>query len=476
MLSAASFRDPDGFCFAWDDKILRAVNSQALAAIEPFLSSAAAGGLIARRQLVPTRRLSPSEVDRLSASEEFQSLARGREVAAVFEHEKVEFASYPYEWAPEMLHAAGMLTLDLAQACLAEGYSLKDATPYNILFPGCAPVFIDVLSFERRNPRDPIWRPHAQFCRTFLLPLLANRLWGIRLADAFTGRRDGLDPAEVYRLCGPVRKLLPPLLTLVSLPKWLSGTGTRKSMYRDRLVADPRSARFVLDSLFNRLRRTLRSVRPEEPRRTVWSGYMDSHTYTEAGFKAKEDFVRGFLSEHKPARALDVGANTGHFSALAARSAARVVAIDYDPGCIGQLWQRAKEWESGILPLVVDLSRPSPATGWRNRECASFLARAHGAFDAVLMLAVLHHLLVTERIPLEEVFELAANMTTRWLVIEFVSPQDEMFKTLARGRDHLHAGFTRASFEAACQRLFRIVRSEQLPGTDRWMYLLEKAV
>jgi hypothetical protein len=92
------------------------------------------------------------------------------------------------------------------------------------------------------------------------------------------------------------------------------------------------------------------------------------------------------------------------------------------------------------------------------------------------MLAVLHHLLVTERIPVEEVFELAANMTTRWLVIEFVSPQDEMFKTLARGRDHLHAGFTRASFEAACQRLFRIVRSEQLPGTDRWMYLLEKAV
>ena len=475
MLSAASFRDPDGFCFAWESKILRAVNSQALAAIEPFLSSATAREMIARHQLVPARRLSPPELDQLSAGEEFRSLARGREVAAVFEHEKVEFASYPYEWAPEMLHSTGMLTLDLAQSSLREGYSLKDATPYNMLFRGCVPLFVDMLSFERRNPRDPIWRPHAQFCRTFLLPLLAHRLWGIRLVDIFTSRRDGLEPTEIYQLCGPVRKLVPPMLTLVSLPTWLSGSGSSRALYRDRLVADARSARFILDSLFNRLRRTLRAIAPKGSRRTAWSGYMGSHSYTGTAFRAKEDFVRGFLSERKPARVLDVGANTGHFSALAAGSGARVVAIDYDPGCIGLLWQRAREEEQGILPLVVDLSRPSPATGWRNHECTSFLARAHGAFDAVLMLAVLHHLLVTERVPVEEVVELAADMTTRWLVIEFVSPQDEMFKTLTRGRDHLHAGFTRAAFEAACQRHFRIVRSDQVPGTGRWLYLLQKA-
>jgi SAM-dependent methyltransferase len=475
MLSAASFRDPDGICFAWEGSILRAVSSQALAEIEPFLSSATAGGLIARGQLVPTRRLSPPEFDRLAAGDDFQSVTRGRQVAAVFEHERVEFASYPYEWAPEMLHAAGMLTLDLAQSCLEEGYSLKDATPYNILFRGHLPVFIDLLSFERRNPCDPIWRPHAQFCRTFLLPLLAWKLWGIRPVDVFTSRRDGLEPAEAYQLCGFFRRLLPPFLTLVSLPTWLSGKGARKSLYRDRLVSDSSKARFILDSLFNRLRRTLRSVRPCALRTTVWSDYMESHSYPEAGFRAKEDFLRSFLNEHKPARVLDVGANTGHFSSLAAKSGARVVAIDYDPACIGALWQRARSEALGILPLVVDLSRPSAANGWRNRECASFLNRAESTFDAVLMLAVLHHLLVTERVPLEEVLELAATMTTHWLVIEFVSPEDELFKTLARGRDQLHAGFTRPVFEAACLRLFRVARSEQIPGTNRWLYLLEKS-
>ena len=47
-----------------------------------------------------------------------------------------------------MLHAAGALTLELAQGALEEGFGLKDATPYNVLFRGSRPVFVDVLSFE----------------------------------------------------------------------------------------------------------------------------------------------------------------------------------------------------------------------------------------------------------------------------------------------------------------------------------------
>jgi 2-polyprenyl-3-methyl-5-hydroxy-6-metoxy-1,4-benzoquinol methylase len=473
-MSTASFRDPDGFCFVLDNRILRAVSQQALAEIEPFLGSDIARELTSNRRIIATRRLGESEREQLAESEEFQRLARGRAVDAVFEHERVEFASYPYEWPPEMLYAAGRLTLELAQSCLAHGYGLKDATPYNVLFRGSAPVFIDLLSFERRDPCDPIWRPHAQFCRTFLLPLLAHKIWGIRPADVFTNRRDGLEPAEVFQLCGPVRRLLPPLLTLVSLPTWLSRKAAGKSLYRSRHLSDPGKARFIMESLLKRLRRTLESVRPEAKRRSSWSGYMESHSYPREAFAAKEEFVCEFLSRHQPRSLLDVGANTGHFSALAAKSGAKVVAIDYDLGCIGALWRRAQSDTLNILPLVIDLSRPSARQGWRNRECSSFLDRAGRSFDAVLMLAVLHHLLVTERVPLEEVFELAAELTTRWLVIEFVSPEDELFQSLARGRDSLHEGLRRSTFEDTCRRWFRLIRSQHLEGTHRWLYLLEK--
>ncbi len=474
MLSLASFRDPGGFCFVWDRRFLRAVSPVALAEIEPFLNSDTAQGLIAGCHLVTTRKLDQSEQDVLLRRDDFRQLAHGRPVGAVFEHERIEFASYPYEWAPEMLHAAGCLTLDLAQSCLKEGYCLKDASAYNILFRGTSPIFIDVLSFERRNPHDPIWKPHAQFCRTFLLPLLASKFWGLRLADVFINHRDGLEPAEVYRFCGPLRRFLPPFVTLVSLPTWLSPRATDKSIYRDRLLANPDKARFILDSSFRRLRRALHSARPDGVRKSIWTGYMESHSYTEAAFMAKEEFLSGFLNNTHPKRVLDVGANTGHFSALAATAGAEVVAIDTDAGCVGTLWRRAQSEGLNILPLVVDLSRPSAANGWQNRECAGFLERANLAFDALMMLGVLHHLLITERVPLEEVIGVAAGLTTRWLVIEFIAPEDQMFQALTRGRGLLYTGLTRSAFETACGHSFVLVRSRQLPGMDRWIYLLEK--
>jgi 2-polyprenyl-3-methyl-5-hydroxy-6-metoxy-1,4-benzoquinol methylase len=306
------------------------------------------------------------------------------------------------------------------------------------------------------------------------LPLLAYKYWGIRPADVFTKRRDGFEPTEVYRFCGPVQRFLPPFLTQVSLPTWLSRKDSGKSIYRDHILKNPEQARFVLDSLFDRLRRALQRLGPRPSRGTVWLNYQSTCSYTQAGFRAKEEFVKTALIEFKPGRVLDVGANTGHFSELAARAGARVVAIDSDLGCVGALWRQAREQNLDILSLVVDLSRPSAAKGWRNREYSSFLERATGAFDAVLMLAVLHHLLVTERIPLDEVLDLVAELTTGLLIIEFVGPDDEMFQIIARGREHLHVDLTPSAFEAACRRRFEIVRAQQLADTGRRLYLLKK--
>jgi SAM-dependent methyltransferase len=201
---------------------------------------------------------------------------------------------------------------------------------------------------------------------------------------------------------------------------------------------------------------------------------MAEHSYDDPAFAAKEKFVTEALAEFKPGRVLDAGANTGHFSVLAAQTGAAVVAIDLDPVCIGEIWRREREKKSNILPLVVNLARPTPALGWHNRESLSFLDRAAGAFDGVLMLALLHHLLVTERIPLGAILELAVELTTNLLVIEFVAPQDAMFQRLTRGRGHLHAALDEKAFEQACAAHFEIVRSLALPGTQRTMYCLKK--
>jgi SAM-dependent methyltransferase len=197
-------------------------------------------------------------------------------------------------------------------------------------------------------------------------------------------------------------------------------------------------------------------------------------SYTPAQFAEKEAFVTEALRQFPPSRLLDIGCNTGHFSAIAARAGASVVAVDADPTVVGQTWQRARSERLDMLPLVGNLARPSPALGWRNSECPSFLSRATGAFDGLLMLAVIHHLLATERVPLHELLELASELTTNTAIIELVGPNDPMFRRISRGRDDLYRYLTPALFEQACLPYFEIVRSKRLTDSERWLYLLER--
>src|SRR5512133_1936423 len=211
-----SFRDPAGSCWLTQDQVFRVLDSSSGAACETFLQTPSAKSFLERRQLIGTRRLPELPVQALAVCDELdlQGVLNGEAFAgrSFFEHEKVRFASYPHEWPPEMLWAAGRLTLDLAREALADGYGLKDATPYNILFRGPDPVFIDLPSFELRVAGDPVWQACAQFIRTFLLPLLAHRRWGLTMADIFLAPRDGLQPQEVYPLCGTFERFSPQVL------------------------------------------------------------------------------------------------------------------------------------------------------------------------------------------------------------------------------------------------------------------------
>jgi SAM-dependent methyltransferase len=393
------------------------------------------------------------------------------------EHERIAFPSFPYEWLPAMLHAAGELTLRIAKELLNDGLGLKDATPYNVLFRGPDPVFVDVLSFERRDRADPTWLAHAQFARTFLLPLLAHKYLDLPLDQMFISRRDGLEPEEIYRWSTALQKMRPPFLALASIPTWLAAHHRAEDagIYRKRSLPNPAKARYILDSLLTRLSGTLSRLAPVTRRRSAWADYMTTSShYSKECFAAKETFVERAIAESRPRRVLDVGANTGHFSLIAAKHGASVVAIDRDPGVLSEVWQKARSQRLDILPLRIDFTRPSPGIGWRNRECPSFLDRARGGFDAVLMLAVLHHLLVGERIPLAEILDLAAGLTTDVLVIEFIAPHDPMFRRIARGRDELHAGLSREVFEDTCRTTFEVLRSEACAGSSRWLYLLRK--
>jgi hypothetical protein len=469
--SLPSFRDPGGSLLNIDGRIIRMVRQCALDDLRRFLASETAQKYIADGKIVSTETLSPEAVSTFGDRLDVDSSD------IVVEHGRVPFPSFPMEWAPEMLFAAADFTLELALEFLKEGIGLKDATPYNVLFKGPEPVFIDILSFEQRDPGDSVWLPYAQFVRTFLLPLLANGRFSISIDQIFATRRDGLEPEDVYRLCSPLQRITPPFLTNVSMPVMLNSRAEASggAIYERKLLPDADRARFIVESILKSTHRSLARLKPKSGKGSAWSGYMTAkESYRPDDFGAKHDFLTSILDEFRPKNVLDAGCNTGHFSFLAAERGARVVAIDYDPVVVGSVWREAAARGLDVLPLVVNLARPTPACGWRNMENPSFLDRARGSFDMVFMLALIHHLLVSERVPLKEIISLAAELTTDMLVEEYVDPDDPMFRRLTRGRAKLFEGLNRDAFEAACSEYFRVVRVLPLNDAKRCLYVMRK--
>jgi hypothetical protein len=468
--SIISFRDPEGRVVSKDGRVLRFVRQSGGETFLKFTQTDLANVLFDEGKLVGTK-----PIDHLDALG-FLPESGQFETDYIWEHESIPFPSYPHEWGPEMLAAAGELTLELALRLQKIGWGLKDATPYNILFRGPVPVFIDVLSLEECSPNDPLWKAAAQFERTFILPLMAYQYFGISPANTFLECREGMEPETLFRLYGPFRRLSPLSMRFVTLPVWL---GRRqkpggKDLYRSRLQRNAQQAQFSLRLLYRGLQRQLGKLQNRCVKTSHWSSYMQQNSYSDLEFSLKKRIVADTVNKYSPWKVLDVGCNTGEFSLLAARQGAQVVAIDTDLAVIGSTFRKALEHHCQILPLVVNFARPTPALGWDNAESLSFLDRAKGHFDAVFMLGILHHLMVTERLPVLEILALASRLTKKWVLIEYVGKEDPMFLYLARGRESLYGDWSIDLFQSCCQQYFDIVETVHLGESQRWIFLLCK--
>ncbi len=466
---ARTFRDPAGSVELRPDGAYRFIQPAFEAELLEFLTSPLATNLVAQGRLVSSEVLTLSQAGATVPSE-----PADRE-PLVLRHPLIAFPSYPWEWSPALWLAAAELTLTLCRDLLADGWILKDATPLNILFRGTQPVFVDVLSVARLDPTQPIWFAYGQFIRTFLLPVIANTHLGWPLRTAIL-RRDGLEPEDLYPLLSWAARLRPPALSAITLPALLgrlrpsaAGQGTAPT----RRESDPELVDHILRKTLRSLTRQMRRAVPP-PRPSRWTAYTGTAThYTEADHAAKQAFVSAALARSRPTRVLDVGCNSGVYSDLAADAGAEVIAIDTDQHTVDALCRRLTGTSKPILPLVADLANPTPAAGWRNRESRGFLDRCRGQFDAVLMLAVLHHLLLHDQVPLAEIAELCASLTTATLVLEWVPPTDTMFRGLVRGRDAVFAGITESNFRATFSAHFHTV-AEQPLANGRILFHFER--
>lgn len=446
-LEAGSFRDRHARVF-YDERgrVLRGLSPhaleqwQALAATQFFRDAVAAG------RIVRSERIDETHGD----------------WAAVLEHERLPFVSYPYEWCFGMLRDAALLQLELMQSALREGMILKDATPYNIQWRGGRPLFIDVVSFERLAPGEP-WAGYRQFCQLFLYPLFLQAYRDVPFQPWLRGSLEGIEAHDCRNLLRPRDLLRPGVLKHV----WLQAMAPAGVQDRD-VKSELKQAGFHAELIAANLRGLEKVVRSLQwkPAPSAWSGYAESKPYDDAEGAAKQEFVRWAVARRRRARVWDLGCNTGEFSRLAAESGAFVVAIDADHPAVERLYAGVRESDR-ILPLVVPLTDPSPSRGWRLRERLDLASR--GAPDLTLCLALVHHLVIGANIPLAELMEWLATLGGD-LVIEFVAKDDPMVRRLLRNKADVYEDYGREHFERCLEKTHEIEGRAEIGGGRRVLY------
>jgi hypothetical protein len=221
----------------------------------------------------------------------------------------------------------------------------------------------------------------------------------------------------------------------------------------------------LLDSLESAVRNTSWNARSH------WSGYYaEQPSYTDDAQAAKIAAVSTWLERLRPATVWDIGANTGRFSRIAGQWAALVVALDGDPACVETMYREATAAKlEYLLPLVSDLSSPSPAIGWANEERLTLEQR--GPADVALALALVHHLAIGNNVPLPAIAAYLARLARR-LIVEFVPKDDAMVKGMLSARRDIFDTYTQAHFEAAFGAHFRVDERTVLAPSGRVLYLL----
>jgi hypothetical protein len=454
---AASFRDPTGFVFRRDGEVYRQVNASYQADYDRFMGSGLYDKLVASGRLVQH-----TEVPLTFAAESG--------AYKVLKPHPLPFISHPYEWCFGQLKDAALLTLDIQEEALSSGMSLKDASAYNIQFFKGRPLFIDTLSFETLEEGRP-WVAYRQFCQHFLAPLALLSRTDARLGQLSRVHLDGIPLDLASRLLPGGTKFT----TSLGLHIHAHARSQRRHESNAQGVKHAAAGRFsktAFLALIASLRNAVHKQTWNTPK-TEWADYYDAnHNYGDKGLEAKSGLVESLLRPVQPRSTWDLGANTGVFSRVAAKLGAHVVAWDIDSNAVEANYQRVRrEQESSVLPLLLDLTNPSPGLGWAHGERASLVAR--GPVDVVMALGLIHHLAISNNVPLGHISRFFASLGHHVLV-EWVPKEDSQVEKLLATRKDVFPHYHREGFQAAFAKDFDAASVVEIPGTRRALYLFKR--
>ena len=447
---SASFRDPAGFLFKHQGQLLRQINPIAKEDYDQFMESGLYDYLIKKGLIVGHK-----EVDNVNP-----------DAYKTIQPDLIPFISYPYEWSFDQLKDAALLTLRIQKIAIKHGMSLKDASAYNVQFLGAKPIFIDSLSFEPYE-EGKAWVAYKQFCQHFLAPLALASYRDFRLNRLLSDFIDGL-PLDLASRLLPWRTKLK--FSLASHIHWHAKAQHKHAADAKDAAKSGKISQTGLLGIVSNLESTIKKLR-WKPGETEWGDYYNNTNYQDSAFAHKKELVKEFLVSSEGNVLWDLGANDGTFSSIGLDLGMQTLAFDIDPIAVNKNYvgQRTKEGKQ-MLPLLMDLTNPSAGIGWDHTERDSLADR--GPVDCVMALALIHHLAISNNLPLERIASYFRKLGNQ-LIIEFVPKEDSKVQILLATREDIFPTYNVEGFEAAFSHYFSIQKKEAVKGSERTLYLMK---
>ncbi len=449
----SSFRDPSGFVFYHDGCIYRQVSRIYKAHYDHLIKSGLYDALVDAGLLVAHQEVGPECI-------------KSDDSYKVLKPELIPFISYPYEWCFSQLKDAALTTLRIQKMAIDFGMTLKDSSAYNIQFLRGKPILIDLLSFERYR-EGQLWVAYRQFCQHFLAPLALMSYVDIRLSQLLRTYLDGI-PLDLANALLPFRTWLRfSLFAHVHLHAKSQAHFARKNIK----IRETKMSRLSFLGLVDNLESAIRKLH-WQPKGTEWADYYGDTNYSSDSMSHKKEIVVDFLDRVNSTCVWDLGANTGVFSRICADKGSQTVSFDIDPAAIERNYLVCREkGETNLLPLLLDLTNPSPGIGWANEERMSLFERLPA--DTVLALALIHHLAICNNLPFVKIAELFHRICDS-LIIEFVPKSDSQVQRLLSTREDIFPDYTEWTFKEVFSRYFVIKSGETIRNTERTLFLMQK--
>lgn len=443
-----SFRDPAGVVFMEGGEVFRQINKSYQRQYDKLISSGLYDALVKDGLLVPHEATD-------------KPLPYGAYL--IIRPQKVPFISYAYEWCFGQMRDAALTTLKIHRKAIDYGMMLKDASAFNIQFMSGRPLMIDTLSFEMYREGSP-WVAYGQFCRHFLAPLYLMSYVDVRLSQLLRCYIDGIPLDLTSRLLGSKGGV-----SALQHIKWHAKASTKNADAAKTNIKQMDISKFAHTAMIDSL---IRIVEKLEIKGLVteWGEYYKKNNYTDNASENKKAAVSRYLEAAKPLTVWDFGANDGTYSRIALEQGAQTVAFDIDPVAVERNYTNTKRSGGQMLPLLFDLTNPTPSIGFANRERQKIDERQHP--DCILALALIHHLAISNNLPLDNIAEWLSEICEH-LIIEFVPKEDSQAKILLATRDDVFPNYTKQGFEQAFSRYFNIIEQNDIEETYRTLYLME---